>query len=102
MTTTTIDTAAIARNVRAEAAAMYDRMADSATYTARELGTRKWMLDSLNVWHTPTTVVVEFGRGSEYLANTMGTSLIDGATLDLPLEVGRIDVTGPRRLTFTL
>lgn len=99
--TQNVDTAEIAANVKAETTAMYERMEDSATFTANELHTRKWMLDSVTVDHTATTVTVQFGCGSNFLADQIGTALLDKASEHLPLEVGgRITVAG-RAVTLT-
>lgn len=97
-----VNTAEIAANVKTETIDMYERMAASATFSGRELGVRKWMLDSVTVDYTDTTVTVRFGRGSESLADQLGTALLDRAAEHLPFEqYGRIDNTGQRTLTLT-
>lgn len=105
--TTTVDTGAIAVNVKTEIPALLDRMGAAAVYSAKELGTRKWMLDSATISHTETTVSVRFDRGSETLADMLGTALLDGASgnyfatdAEFLAAGGHITTTG-RTITLT-
>jgi hypothetical protein len=97
----TIDITEIATNVRAEIAAMPDRLAGSALYSAREIDTITWMLGRAAVTHTANAVTVRFAGGKAFTAHSLGTALLDRASEHLPLEAGG-EIVQIGDYTFTL